>query len=67
VCVIVCPVAFYHEHEFTYVNKPQDLVIMETIKCTSENVVSTLIKPYLVAFLAANIVNRVPVQPDPDI
>ena len=62
--VVAAAVALYHEDKFTYVNTPQDLVIMETIKCTSENVVSTLIKPYFVAFLAANIVNRVPVQPD---
>jgi hypothetical protein len=37
----------------------QDLVIMETIKLTTETGVKTVVKPQIASFLAASVVGRV--------
>ena len=41
----------------------QDLVVMESIKLTTETGVNTLIKPQIISFLAATVASRVPAPP----
>ena len=58
VCVYV---VFYYIHpETNWVGVlSQDLVIMETIKLTTETGVKTVVKPQIASFLAASVVGRV--------